>query len=248
MLNAVAEPTRQRRNSFTAGSCTMSRFTTSHRRHGAAFPLPISAAGDVEKGSRYSSRHRSTLQSRVAETLGVLHELEASVAAGRLPPQANSTQGPTLAQRSVIQHVTDTIAYVGDDDTGVSDQSSLCDLLKSRGYYSVEQSHARVPFRRGKRICLQKQQVGSTLLMFVDIQCFHRLLKTPNSRGIQRPSKRPLRFVLKSHLDPIGDPHDLQHSSIFVNMLHISCISGTVPAYCKTCPSCALIHLLVQRV
>ena len=136
----------------------MPRFTTSHRRHGDAFPLPTSVAAGVEKSrSSVLYRRRSTLQIRVAETSGILNELESSVAVGRLPPVAPSTLPPTPAQRSVIQHVIDTIAHFGDDDTGVSDQSALCDLLKSRDYYSVEQSHARVPFRRGKLTFLQKQ-------------------------------------------------------------------------------------------
>lgn len=179
---------------------------SSQRKHGEAFPLPTHAAVVANAGGS-SPRSSSSLHSRVAETLGVLNELEAYVAARGFTPKANSSGPPSTSQRIVLQHVSRTIANFGEDDSGRSDYQALCDLLQARDYYAVGDSHARVPFCRYKLKFLQKKLRPLDLLPRLSGEA--RRLRTNYRTCIERSELELQRMVESGSLPqvrPYWDP------------------------------------------
>ena len=69
--------------------------------------------------------------------------------------------------------------------------------------------------------------LGKLRYTLVFLQFFESTKSTRNSQPFNKWSS----FVLSSHLDPICNQHDIQYLLMFVNLLCICCMSGTVPTY-----------------
>ena len=96
-----------------------------------------------------------------------------------------------------------------------------------QGLFTAEQACRR-------RFCYWKRRAFFQTCPFLtkrcvctDVCCLCICLKTQNRRGTNRQSKWRLHFVLSSHIDSIGDQHDVQYFKIFISILWIFGISGT---------------------
>ena len=68
----------------------------------------------------------------------------------------------------------------------------------------------------GKAIVLVKISAICSHLSVLEYLC----LKTPHGLGTQKRFEKLLIYGLRSHTNPIGDQHDVQYLSVFVNILY----------------------------
>ena len=74
---------------------------------------------------------------------------------------------------------------------------------------TAEQAAAGAFFFEKRHALFQKGLFLTKALIFSNIYVFYLFLKTPNRRGTHSNAEKLPKFVLSSHIDPIGDRNDV---------------------------------------